>query len=166
MLELWSGSLKLFWRVAIDFPNFSNYCHTVKVHFHLPITVPIRFRAISLPGRTHAFNCPFQELHRWGKTNLDFTEGRDSEWQWHQLGHMQVWHYSHYINISVHVYFASAAGSMVFNLSACLCVCMYRYTCLEEAFSDRFADDSRFKCTIICVIFSAVLRSLVRCWCT
>jgi len=25
-----------------------------------------------------------------GKTNLDFTEERDSEWQWHQLGHMQV----------------------------------------------------------------------------
>jgi len=25
-----------------------------------------------------------------GKTNLDFTEVRDSEWQWHQLGHMQV----------------------------------------------------------------------------
>ena len=24
------------------------------------------------------------------KTNLDFTETRDSEWQWHQLGHMQV----------------------------------------------------------------------------
>jgi len=22
-----------------------------------------------------------------GKTNLDFTEARDSEWQWHQLGH-------------------------------------------------------------------------------
>jgi len=21
------------------------------------------------------------------KTNLDFTEARDSEWQWHQLGH-------------------------------------------------------------------------------
>jgi len=30
---------------------------------------------------------------RWyqkGKTNLDFTEARDSEWQRHQLGHMQV----------------------------------------------------------------------------
>jgi len=26
-----------------------------------------------------------------GKTNLDFTEARDSEWQWHQLGHMQVY---------------------------------------------------------------------------
>jgi len=25
-----------------------------------------------------------------GKTNLGFTEARDSEWQWHQLGHMQV----------------------------------------------------------------------------
>jgi len=23
-----------------------------------------------------------------GKTNLDFTEARDIEWQWHQLGHM------------------------------------------------------------------------------
>jgi len=25
-----------------------------------------------------------------GNTNLDFTEARDSEWQWHQLGHMQI----------------------------------------------------------------------------
>ena len=25
-----------------------------------------------------------------GKTNLDFTRARDSEWQWHQLGHMQA----------------------------------------------------------------------------
>jgi len=27
-------------------------------------------------------------VHRYqkGKTNLDFTEARDSEWQWHQLG--------------------------------------------------------------------------------
>jgi len=25
-----------------------------------------------------------------GKTDLDFTQARDSEWQWHQLGHMQV----------------------------------------------------------------------------
>ena len=24
------------------------------------------------------------------QTRLDFTEARDSEWQWHQLGHMQV----------------------------------------------------------------------------
>jgi len=25
-----------------------------------------------------------------GKTNLDFTEARDSKWHWHQLGHMQI----------------------------------------------------------------------------
>jgi len=25
-----------------------------------------------------------------GKTHLDFNEARDSEWQWHQLGHMQI----------------------------------------------------------------------------
>jgi len=24
------------------------------------------------------------------RTSLDFTEARDSEWQWHQLGHMQI----------------------------------------------------------------------------
>jgi len=25
-----------------------------------------------------------------GKANRDFTEARDSGWQWHQLGHIQV----------------------------------------------------------------------------
>ena len=25
-----------------------------------------------------------------GKNNLDFTEARDSDWQWHQISHMQV----------------------------------------------------------------------------
>jgi len=29
-------------------------------------------------------------LYQKGKTYLDFTEARDSEWQWHQVGHMQV----------------------------------------------------------------------------
>jgi len=41
------------------------------------------------------FNGPFSgttQMTRYqkGKTNLDFTEARDSEWQWHQLDHMQV----------------------------------------------------------------------------
>jgi len=36
--------------------------------------------------------CCCTQVNRYqkGKTNLDFTEARDSEWQWHQLGHMQV----------------------------------------------------------------------------
>ena len=29
-------------------------------------------------------------LYQKGKTNPDFTEASGSEWQWHQLGHMQV----------------------------------------------------------------------------
>jgi len=32
-----------------------------------------------------------------GKTDLDFAEARDSEWQWHQLGHMQSAHRSRQI---------------------------------------------------------------------
>jgi len=44
---------------------------------------------------THPFNGPFSGTTRVGryqkgKTILDFTDARDSEWQWHQLGHMQV----------------------------------------------------------------------------
>ena len=44
---------------------------------------------------TQPFNGPLSgttwvSQYQKGKTNLDFTEARDSEWQWHQLSHMQV----------------------------------------------------------------------------
>ena len=44
---------------------------------------------------THPFNGPLSgttQVSRYqkGKTYLDFTEARDSEWQWHPLGYMQV----------------------------------------------------------------------------
>jgi len=40
---------------------------------------------------THTLtSIPFNSRYQKGKTNLDFTEARDSEWQWHQLGHVQV----------------------------------------------------------------------------
>ena len=44
---------------------------------------------------THPFNGPLSgttrvSRYQKGKTSLDFNEARDSEWQWHQLGHMQV----------------------------------------------------------------------------
>jgi len=43
----------------------------------------------------HTFNSPFSRTtqvsrYQKGKTNPDFTEATDSEWQCHQLGHMQV----------------------------------------------------------------------------
>jgi len=44
---------------------------------------------------THTFNSPLSRTTRVSqyqksKTNLDFTEARDSEWQWNPLGRMQV----------------------------------------------------------------------------
>ena len=44
---------------------------------------------------THPFSGPFSgttqvSQYQKGKANLDFTEARDSDWQWHQLGYMQV----------------------------------------------------------------------------
>jgi len=56
-----------------------NYIHlriTHTQHTHTRLTALFR----DYPGE------PVPE----GKTNLDFTEAIDSEWQWHQLGHMQV----------------------------------------------------------------------------
>jgi len=45
-------------------------------------------------GNAHSFNGPFPGLPRWAGTRKvnqsGFTETRDSEWQWHQLSHMQV----------------------------------------------------------------------------
>ena len=47
----------------------------------------------------HTHTCPFNGplsgttwvcQYQKGKNNLDFTATRDNEWQWHQLGHMQV----------------------------------------------------------------------------
>jgi len=53
------------------------------------------FTCISTHTHTHTFNGPLSgttQVSRYqkGKTNLDFTEARDSEWQWHPLGHMQI----------------------------------------------------------------------------
>ena len=55
----------------------------------------MKLKLVSTHTHTHPFNGPFSgttrvSRYQKGKTNLDFTEARDSEWQWHQLGHMQV----------------------------------------------------------------------------
>jgi len=44
---------------------------------------------------THPFNGPLSKTTRVGryqkgKTNLGFTQARDSEWQWHQLGYASL----------------------------------------------------------------------------
>jgi len=50
------------------------YTHT---HTHISFNGP-------LSGTTRV------SRYQKGKIDLDFTEARDSEWQWQQLGHMQV----------------------------------------------------------------------------
>ena len=49
-----------------------------------PITRYIHPLNVPLSGTTQV------SWYQKGKTNLDFTGARDSEWQWHQLGHIQV----------------------------------------------------------------------------
>ena len=54
-------------------------------HFTYPICTHTHTRLTALFSGTTQVS-----WYQKGKTNLDFTEARDSEWQWHQLGHMQV----------------------------------------------------------------------------
>ena len=72
------------------------------VGIHQAMTIHLRDNGInptvacmSAHTHTHLFNGPLSgttrvSRYQKGKTNLDFTGARDSEWQWHQLGHMQV----------------------------------------------------------------------------
>jgi len=72
-----------------EFPllfNITDHINAVNIHY----------RSMWTHTHTHPFNSPFSGIPRVGryqkgKTNLDFTEARDSEWQWHQLGHKQVY---------------------------------------------------------------------------
>ena len=73
-----------------------NHTNTSSFNFYRPDTLPDASPTVSKHWRhTHPFNGPLSgttrvSQYQKGKTNLDFTEARDSEWQWHQLGHMQV----------------------------------------------------------------------------
>jgi len=69
---------------------------TLREQFPTPLSAQ-KLVNVTPPTHTHTqpFNGPLSRTtqvgqYQKGKTNLDFTEARDSEWQWHQLGHMQV----------------------------------------------------------------------------
>jgi len=59
-----------------DHLHCKNYKH-VNTHTHISFNGP-------LSGTTRV------SRYQKGETDLDFSEARDSEWQWHQLGHVQV----------------------------------------------------------------------------
>ena len=92
-------------RVVTDFHQSSDNVVPIRLHSstHQSITHSLTqsinhsiTRSINQSiNHTHTFNGHLSRTTRVGryqkgKTNLDFTEARDSEWQWHQLGHMQV----------------------------------------------------------------------------
>ena len=64
--------------------------------WHLPISINKCYAMhIGTHTHTHPFNGPLSgttrvSQYQKGKTNLDFSEARDSEWQWNPLGHIQV----------------------------------------------------------------------------
>jgi len=72
----------------------SRYCRLVaKSHITGMTTVlsSQTFPKLHTHTHTHPFNGPLSgttrvSRYQKGKTNLDFTGARDSEWQWHQLG--------------------------------------------------------------------------------
>jgi len=69
--------------------------HT-RAHTHTHTRAHTRARARARAHtHTHTFNGPFPgatwvSRYQKSKTNLDFTEVRDSKWQWHQLCYMQI----------------------------------------------------------------------------
>ena len=68
--------LPIFWVMTNS--NWAHITKTSKQHTHTqPFNGP-------LSGTTQV------SRYQKGKTNLDFTEAKDSEWQWQQLGHMQI----------------------------------------------------------------------------
>ena len=51
----------------------------------------LRKVSLNVTSHTHTLSGTTQvSRYQKGKTNLDYTGARDSEWQWHQLSHMQV----------------------------------------------------------------------------
>ena len=79
------------YRRAVD-NSFDTQFVLLRPTMHVSLSV---FCCFLLTVKKHAFDSALSETtqmgqYQKGETNLDFTEARDSEWQWHQLGHMQV----------------------------------------------------------------------------
>ena len=94
-------------RILAEFPSqpviivvtfrcvFADSLSEVVIGDSLKKTIPFDSIQYQKHTHTHPFNGPFSgttrvsRYHK-GITNLDFNEARDRQWQWHQLGHMQV----------------------------------------------------------------------------
>jgi len=91
---------------------------------------------------THPLNGPLSgttrvSRYQKGKTNLDFTETRDNEWQWHQLGHMQVCTSLQTDNHTVNPPLSclqAGCPSCHLTSSVCVCACVRACVAYRSAF--------------------------------
>jgi len=75
-----------------------HYLHNLRSYQYIILKqflLSLHLQLTNTNTHTHPFNGPLSRTiqvsrYQKGQTNLDFTEARDSEWQWHQLGRMQV----------------------------------------------------------------------------
>jgi len=81
-----SGS-GIIWAICKSAPSSRQTTTPAPHHsvFYRPFLPPNQPSFIGLFSRTI-----WVSRYQKGKTNLDFTGARDSAWQWHHLGHMQV----------------------------------------------------------------------------
>jgi len=64
-------------------PGIQKQCHNTTMPYSNQFTCDVYTQYIVQLNHSWAW-------YQKGETNLDFTEARDSEWRWHQLGYMQV----------------------------------------------------------------------------
>jgi len=64
--------------------------HARDLHLLPPVHYSHTHKHTHTPFNGHLSGTTRVSRYQKGKTNLDFTEARDSEWQWHQQGRMQV----------------------------------------------------------------------------
>ena len=88
-VAMWPFSKLLWTLVHLTCCSISAHVSSVSENIFVPGFLSGHYQSL-----THPCNGPFSRTtqvsrYQKGKTNLDFTVARDSEWQWHQLGHMQ-----------------------------------------------------------------------------
>ena len=86
---LQTSLLHYFWQTREE-----SFFAAIRTRIHLA-ALAIKEKSVNRAVHTHARTHTHTRLTAFfrdqkGKTDVDFTEARDSEWQWHQLGHMQV----------------------------------------------------------------------------
>ena len=83
-------TLTLICGALSDLSQLRKLPHIICPPPQIPLTLAPHTHKHTLPFNGHFSGTTQVSRYHKGKTNLDFTEARDSEWQWHQLGHMQV----------------------------------------------------------------------------